>query len=67
MENGNILEQGTHNSLIEKGGKYAELYNSQFAVEEEEFHGLIYYDNLSGKSAEWKKLIETFGKVMLEK
>ena len=31
MENGNILEQGTHSGLMEKGGKYAELYNSQFA------------------------------------
>ncbi len=33
MENGNIVEQGNHNSLMEKGGKYAELYNSQFAQE----------------------------------
>jgi ATP-binding cassette subfamily B protein len=31
MENGNIVEQGSHNSLMEQGGKYAELYNSQFA------------------------------------
>ncbi len=31
MENGNIVEQGSHNALMEKGGKYAELYNSQFA------------------------------------
>ncbi len=31
MENGNIVEQGSHVSLMEKGGKYAELYNSQFA------------------------------------
>ncbi len=33
MENGNIVEQGSHNSLMEQGGKYAELYNSQFAQE----------------------------------
>ncbi len=33
MENGNIVEQGNHVSLMEKGGKYAELYNSQFAEE----------------------------------
>lgn len=33
MENGNIVEQGTHVSLMAKGGKYAELYNSQFAHE----------------------------------
>ncbi|MCR5238358.1 MAG: ABC transporter ATP-binding protein/permease [Lachnospiraceae bacterium] len=31
MENGNIVEQGDHDSLMEKGGKYARLYNSQFA------------------------------------
>ena len=31
MENGNIVEQGSHASLMEQGGKYAELYNSQFA------------------------------------
>ena len=31
MKDGNIVEQGTHQSLIEQGGFYAELYNSQFA------------------------------------
>lgn len=31
MRDGNIVEQGTHDSLMEKGGFYAELYNSQFA------------------------------------
>lgn len=31
MENGNIVEQGNHKILLEKGGKYAELYYSQFA------------------------------------
>lgn len=30
MENGNIIEQGTHTELLEKNGAYAELYNSQF-------------------------------------
>ena len=30
MENGNLAEQGTHESLLEKGGVYAELYRSQF-------------------------------------
>lgn len=31
MENGNIIEQGDHTELLEKGGAYAALYNSQFA------------------------------------
>ena len=30
MEDGNIIEQGNHDELIEKNGFYAELYNSQF-------------------------------------
>ncbi|EWM53755.1 ABC transporter ATP-binding protein [Ruminococcus flavefaciens] len=30
MKQGNIIEQGNHAQLIEKGGFYAELYNSQF-------------------------------------
>lgn len=31
MREGNIVEQGTHDQLLTKGGFYAELYNSQFA------------------------------------
>ena len=31
MKDGNIIEQGSHESLLEKGGFYANLYNSQFA------------------------------------
>jgi len=30
MDHGDIIEQGTHDELIEKGGFYAGLYNSQF-------------------------------------
>lgn len=30
MKDGDIVESGNHDSLIEKGGLYAELYNSQF-------------------------------------
>ncbi|MDP2892169.1 MAG: ABC transporter ATP-binding protein [Bacillota bacterium] len=30
MNEGDIIEQGTHKELLEKGGFYAELYNSQF-------------------------------------
>ena len=31
MQDGTIIEQGTHKSLLAAGGAYAELYNSQFA------------------------------------
>ena len=31
MEQGNIIEQGNHDSLMARGGAYAQLYNSQFA------------------------------------
>ncbi|MGN0814153.1 MAG: ABC transporter ATP-binding protein [Candidatus Coproplasma sp.] len=31
MNKGNIIEQGTHAQLLEKGGFYFNLYNSQFA------------------------------------
>jgi ATP-binding cassette subfamily B protein len=30
MRDGDIVEQGTHQGLLDKGGFYAELYNSQF-------------------------------------
>ena len=32
MDNGNIVEQGTHSQLLSIGGFYSKLYNSQFAV-----------------------------------
>ncbi len=31
MKDGSVIEQGTHASLMEKGGFYCKLYNSQFA------------------------------------
>ena len=38
MEHGQIVEQGTHDGLLERGGEYATLYNAQFvgAVDDEE-------------------------------
>lgn len=33
MKDGNIIEQGNHEELMEKNGFYASLYNSQFAFE----------------------------------
>lgn len=32
MEQGDIIEQGNHETLIAKNGRYANLYNSQFAT-----------------------------------
>ncbi len=31
MNHGSVIEQGTHKELLERGGFYADLYNSQFA------------------------------------
>ncbi len=31
MKDGNIIEQGNHESLMAAGGFYKELYNSQYA------------------------------------
>jgi len=31
MERGSIVEQGTHDELLARGGTYADLYQSQFA------------------------------------
>jgi ATP-binding cassette subfamily B protein len=36
MENGQIVEQGTHESLLAAGGAYADLYAAQFAAADEE-------------------------------
>ena len=30
MKDGNVIEQGTHTTLMQENGFYAELYNSQF-------------------------------------
>ncbi len=35
MNHGDIVEQGTHEELLAKGGFYSDLYNSQFDEEEE--------------------------------
>lgn len=33
MDHGDIVEQGSHRELLEKGGTYSNLYNSQFELE----------------------------------
>ncbi len=39
INNGRIIEQGTHTELLEKGGFYADLYNSQFVGNQNELAG----------------------------
>jgi ATP-binding cassette, subfamily B, multidrug efflux pump len=39
MNHGRIVEQGTHEELLAKGGFYADLYNSQFAARAAEVAG----------------------------
>ncbi|GAA4792828.1 ABC transporter ATP-binding protein [Actinomycetospora chlora] len=31
VEHGQVVEQGTHDTLLERGGRYADLYHTQFA------------------------------------
>jgi ATP-binding cassette subfamily B multidrug efflux pump len=40
MEDGKIVEQGTHHELLEARGHYFDLYNSQFAAGREELEDL---------------------------
>ncbi len=34
MKDGHIIEQGNHESLLRQNGFYAQLYNSQFVMNE---------------------------------
>ena len=34
MDQGRVIEQGTHEALLEANGFYADLYNSQFSEKE---------------------------------
>ena len=45
LENGNVIEEGTHDELIEQGGHYAELYNTYFR------HQSLDYIESAGQSA----------------
>jgi ATP-binding cassette, subfamily B, multidrug efflux pump len=60
MNNGSIIEMGNHKSLLEKGGFYADLYNSQFtgAYVEDEDKQVVTAKKNSKKSAKEKALSE---------
>ena len=32
IDNGKVVESGTHETLLEKGGLYSEIYRSQYAL-----------------------------------
>jgi ABC-type multidrug transport system fused ATPase/permease subunit len=36
IEDGRIVERGTHQQLLTRGGRYAELYETQFGPQESE-------------------------------
>ena len=40
LENGEIVEQGTHETLLASGGRYKELYDKQYQLERDQFLNL---------------------------
>jgi ATP-binding cassette subfamily B protein len=52
MENGRIVEQGTHAELLERRGAYYALYQAQFAGEDEPEEGGFVTGVASGSSTD---------------
>ena len=38
LDEGQVIEQGTHNELLSKGGAYTEMYNNQLLEDEKHIH-----------------------------
>ena len=50
MDNGEIIEQGTHNYLMEQKGVYFELYEKQLLEEEESAWNVLKIKIISTKT-----------------
>jgi subfamily B ATP-binding cassette protein MsbA len=37
LEHGQIIERGTHHELLALGGRYRDLYNRQYQLEQDQF------------------------------
>ena len=37
LEGGEIVERGTHEALLEAGGRYRQLYDKQYSLERDQF------------------------------
>ena len=40
LENGEIVERGTHDQLLERNGLYRRIYDLQLRPQEEDIHGI---------------------------
>lgn len=60
MNDGDIIETGTHESLLKQGGLYSELYNAKFTSKEEnvDFKGTVAFEAV--KEAKSKVLEDEF-------
>lgn len=41
IDDGQVCEQGTHSELLESGGLYADLYRTQFAVQDQKYGEIV--------------------------
>ena len=48
LEAGRVVERGDHQSLLARNGRYAELYRTQFAVEDDNADDAFSGNDLAG-------------------